>query len=59
MQSFVFSSMNKASRDKVESKIPFYGPLASALGYIIHIGNQRMTQINREFNAYRGLRMKQ
>jgi len=36
MQSFIFGAMNKACREKDSSKILFYGPLASALGYIIH-----------------------
>lgn len=33
--------MNKASREKDVSKIKFYGPFASALGYIIHCGNNK------------------
>ena len=39
MQSFLFADMNKVSRDKDESKIEFYAPLASAVGYIVHSGN--------------------
>lgn len=39
MQSFVFSEMNKASRKKDKSKIEWYGPFASALGFIVHCGN--------------------
>ena len=40
MQSFIFSQMNKASRQKDVSMIDYYGPLASALGFIIHCGNK-------------------
>jgi len=36
MQSFVFFEINKASRDKDLPKIEYYGPFASALGYIVH-----------------------
>jgi len=36
MESFIFKEMNKASRIKDKAKIEFYGPFASALGYIIH-----------------------
>jgi len=36
MQTFIFKEMNKASRTKDLTKIEFYGPFASALGYIIH-----------------------
>ena len=41
MNSFVFKEMNKASRDKDLSKIKFYGPYASALGYIIHAASSK------------------
>ena len=39
METFVYKEMNKTSRMKDESKIKFYGPFASALGFIIHCGN--------------------
>ena len=39
MESFIYKEMNKASRKKDVSKIKFYGPFASALGYVIHCGN--------------------
>ena len=42
LQSFVFKEMNKASREKDISKIEFYGPYASALGFIVHCGNQML-----------------
>ena len=46
--------MNKASRTKDAEKIKFYGPLASALSFIIHFGNKKQTQLEKEFYVYRG-----
>lgn len=40
METFIFSEMNKASRQKQKKKIKFYGPLASALSLIVHCGNK-------------------
>ena len=40
METFIFSELNKASRMKDIQKIKFYGPLASALSFIIHCGNK-------------------
>jgi len=60
MQTFIFGAMNKASRDKDLSKIKCYGPLASALGYIIHIANHNKNRkLNKQFTTYRGIQMKQ
>ena len=39
METFVFSDMNLASRNKDADKIKFYGALASALSYIVHSSN--------------------
>lgn len=39
MQTFIFKEMNSASRSKDTDKIKYYGPLASALSFIIHYGN--------------------
>lgn len=39
MESFIFKELNAASRNKDESKLKFYGPLASALSFIVHCGN--------------------
>ena len=36
MNSFIFYEMNKACREKDSSKIKFYGPLASALSFVVH-----------------------
>jgi len=41
METFIFSAMNRTSREKDFSKITFYGPLASALGFIIHAANSK------------------
>ena len=57
MQSFVFSEMNIASRTKDKGKIKFYGPLASALSFIVHCGNKKQTNLGKEFKVYRGLRV--
>ena len=40
METFLFKEMNKATRDKNVDKIKSYGPLASALSFIIHCGNK-------------------
>lgn len=57
MESFVFSEMNRASRMKDVSKIKFYGAFASALGYIVHCGNQRSSNLAKEFTVFRGLQL--
>ena len=41
METFIFGEMNWASRNKDLKKIPFYGPYASALGYILHSASSR------------------
>lgn len=63
MQSFVFFEINKASRDKDLPKIEYYGPFASALGYIVH-ATQQKKKSNREenkleetFTVYRGTKL--
>jgi len=50
--------MNKASRDKDSSKIEYYGPLASVLGYIVHAANtNRKHKLPKNFTVYRGLKL--
>ena len=49
--------MNKASRKKDISKNEYYGTFASALGFIIHCGNQKNTKLEDEFNVFRGLQL--
>ena len=46
--------MNKASRTKDVEKIKFYGPLASALSFIVHFGNKKQTKLKKELKVYRG-----
>jgi len=41
MESFVFKEINKASRLKDLNKIEYYGPFASALGFVIHAANSK------------------
>ena len=57
MESFVFKQMNKASRDKDVTKMKYYGPLATALSYIVHCSNKSLTNLSTIFNVYRGLKV--
>ena len=43
MESFIYTDMNKASRNKDKSKIKFYGAFAAALSFIIYSANQHRT----------------
>ena len=56
MECFNFSEMNKASRNKDVDKIKFYGPLASALSFIVHCGNKKMSMLPKNLNVYRGFK---
>ena len=49
MESFVYSDLNRASREKDLLKIKFYGAYAAALSYIIYMAN-----INRKSNELQG-----
>ena len=52
--------MNKSIRDKDFNQISIYGPFASALGYIIRVGNKKMNSVlQRKFKTYRGALLKQ
>lgn len=55
MESFLFSEMNKATREKNKKMIKFYGPFAAALSFIIHCGNNRGNDESKVFSVYRGL----
>lgn len=46
MDSFIFTEMNKTSRQKDTEKIKFYGPFATALSYIIHCGNKKYSKLS-------------
>lgn len=54
MESFIFTELNKASRNKDLTKIKYFGPFALALSYIVHCGNENHDndQINQKL--YRG-----
>ena len=41
MESFIYNDMNKASREKDESKIKYYGAFAAALSYIIYAASSQ------------------
>ena len=45
MESFIYADMNKACREKDESKIRFYGAFAAALSYIIYDANRHRKDI--------------
>ena len=47
MECFLFKEMNKATRDKDLDKIKFYGPLASALSFVIHCGNKANSDLGK------------
>merc|ERR1719353_2200620 len=59
METFIFKELNAASRNKDESKLKFYGPLAAALSFIVHCGNSQHTELKakKEFFVYRGLQL--
>ena len=56
MECFIFGEMNRASRNKDVDKIKFYGPLASALSFIVHCGNKKMSQLPNKLNVFRGFK---
>ena len=39
METFIYADMNRACREKDESKIKYYGAFAAALSYIIYFAN--------------------
>ena len=41
MESFIYADLNRACREKDESKIKYYGAFAAALSYIIDNANTR------------------
>jgi hypothetical protein len=51
--------MNRASRDKDLDKIEFYGPLASALGYILHAASSKRKELGNKVTLYRGFSLKE
>lgn len=62
MESFIYSELNKVSREKDKSKIPFYGAYAAALSYIINSASLFRQDQNIEHDRitlYRGITMDQ
>ena len=57
MESFLFSELNRASRMKDTTKIKYYGAFGSALGYIIHCGNNQKNNKNISQTFFRGLQL--
>ena len=57
MNTFVYSEMNKTSRNKDYEKIKYFGAFASALGFIIHCGNMKKVEIRNKLTLYRGLQL--
>lgn len=52
--------MNRASREKDLDKISFYGPLASALGYILHAASSKRNEMpEKKVTLYRGFSLKE
>ena len=51
--------MNRTSRDKNLDKIAFYGPLASALGYILHAASSKRKELGNKVILYRGFSLKE
>lgn len=59
MESFIYQDLNRASREKDETKIKYYGAFAAALSYIIYFANKnRKIQNNKSITRlYRGVRL--
>ena len=39
MESFIYSTLNRSSRDQIKEQLDYYGPYAAALGYILYFAN--------------------
>ena len=61
MESFIYPDLNRASREKDETKIKYYGAFAAALSYIIYFANQnrKTNKLKDTTILYRGLKLKQ
>ena len=61
METFIYSDLNCASREKDETKIKFYGAFAAALSYIIYFANtnRKGDKLKGSTTLYRGLKMTQ
>jgi len=60
MESFIYPKLNEACREKDTSLIEFFGPIAAALGWIIHCANLKSeTKLKGTRLLYRGIRLKE
>ena len=59
MSTFIYSDLNRASREKDKSKIKYYGAFAAALSYIIYSANRnrKTNMLNNTSILYRGLKL--
>ena len=60
MESFIYADMNRACRQKDQSKIRFYGAFAAALSFIIYFANAKNNSSgdsSGKIKLYRGLKM--
>ena len=59
MESFIYPDMNRACREKDESKIQFYGAFAAALSFIIYFANKnrKNEKLHGNTKLYRGLKL--
>ena len=57
MESFIFTELNKASRNKDTTKIKYFGPFAFALSYIVHCGNDNQESDQNNQKLYRGFQI--
>lgn len=59
METFIYSDLNRASREKDQSKIRFYGAFAAALSQIIYSANKnrKKNKLKGKNLLYRGFKM--
>ena len=59
MESFIYSDLNRACRQKDKSKIQYFGAFAAAFSYIIYYANKnrRNQQLKGNNMLYRGLNL--
>ena len=57
METFIYSDLNRASREKDITKIKYYGAFAAALSYIIDFANMKRKEfkIYGDSTLYRGI----
>lgn len=55
MESFVFSEVNKAMREKNIAKLEMFGPFVTTLCFIISVAQMKEKRANKQLKTYRGL----